>query len=81
MSTKHKETTELQVIHSDRIELARMANQFIGNMIAKELTINDEEKKTYLAALAYLEEQFRKGQSEEQLVRTKYETESSLVEE
>ena len=80
MSTKHKETTELQVIHSDRIELARMANQFIGNMIAKELTINEEENKTYLSALAYLDKQFKKGSSEQELVRTKYETESEIEE-
>ena len=57
-----------------------MANQFIGNMIAKELTINEEENKTYLSALAYLDEQFRKGQSEQQLARTKFETESQIEE-
>lgn len=77
MKSSKRECKELTIVDSDRIELVRSANHFIGHMVCKELTMTEEESTTYSSALKYLNDQFCNGHSNTALVQTRTESETS----
>lgn len=83
-------TREFEIIHSDRIELVREANEFVGLMVNKQtnafttdmdnpeiIELDKNERETYDEALNFLKRQFCIGFRESEILEKMVEKEDS----
>lgn len=85
-----RKVTENEVVRSDRIELVQAANRFvesivnkttlpkIGSGYAPEIELSEEESRTYVSALSFLQRQFDQGYSDAEPIPKRAELEDTL---